>query len=160
MGRVIKRVGGGECPVNMSALRLLATWGLAVVMSGGCATLRVTNPEKTATEQFLLSEAAIEAVKPLSFDMLHGRRVYLDDKYFAAAEREFVLGELRAKLLLSGVQVSPERASSSGGPCGVTRSRPIRPSARMSFRPLERQPLERRRRPAHPYQVSSHPNWR
>jgi hypothetical protein len=78
---------------------------------GGCASLRVTNPARTATEQFLLSQAAIEAVKPLSFEVLHGRRVYLDDTYFAAAEREFVLGELRAKLLQSGVQIPPERES-------------------------------------------------
>ena len=72
----------------------------------GCATERVTNPERTATEQFLLSEAAIEAVAPLSFDSLHGRQVFVDDRYFAASEKEFVLGELRAKLLLGGVQLA------------------------------------------------------
>jgi hypothetical protein len=82
---------------------------VAVVLVGGCSHVRITDPARTATEQFLLSQAAIAAVKPLSFDVLHGRRVYLDDTYFAAAEREFVLGELRAKLLLSGVQISPER---------------------------------------------------
>jgi len=81
--------------------------GLAVVAcwSSGCANLRVTDPSRTATEQFLLSQAAIEAVRPLSFEALHGRKVFLDDKYFAASEKEFVLGELRAKLLLSGVQL-------------------------------------------------------
>ncbi|MBN1360198.1 MAG: hypothetical protein JW993_06380 [Sedimentisphaerales bacterium] len=81
----------------------------AVALAGGCSHVRVTDPARTATEQFLLSQAAIAAVKPLSFEALHGRKVYLDDKYFAASEREFVLGELRAKLLLSGVQVSPQR---------------------------------------------------
>jgi hypothetical protein len=73
----------------------------------GCATQRVTNPERTATEQFLLSQAVVEAVEPLSFEMLHGRRVYIDDRFFGAPEKAFVLGELRAKLLLAGVQVSP-----------------------------------------------------
>lgn len=83
---------------------------LATVMGvAGCAHVRVTDPARTATEQFLLSQAAIAAVRPLSFDALQGRRVYVDDTYFAASEREFVLGELRARLLLSGVQVSPER---------------------------------------------------
>lgn len=71
----------------------------------GCATQRVTNPERTATEQFLLSEAVSEAVEPLSFDTLHGRKVYVDDRFFGAPEKVFVLGELRARMLLSGVQI-------------------------------------------------------
>jgi len=74
----------------------------------GCATQRVTDPPRTATEQFLLSEAAIQAVAPLSFDVLHGRRVYVDDQYFSSIDKGFVLGELRAKLLLSGVQLASE----------------------------------------------------
>jgi hypothetical protein len=82
---------------------------LACAAFCGCANLRVTDPSRTATEQFLLSEAAIEAIKPLSFEVLHGRKVFVDDTYFAAAEKEFVLGELRAKLLLSGVQIPIKR---------------------------------------------------
>lgn len=53
----------------------------------------------------MLSRAAEEAVGQLSFDTLHGRRVFVDTQYFAAAEQQFVLGELRARLLLSGVQL-------------------------------------------------------
>ena len=76
-----------------------------MVFSPGCSNLRVTDPIRTATEQLLLSESAIEAVGPLSFDALHGRDVYLEDAYFAPAEKEFVLGELRARLLLSGARI-------------------------------------------------------
>lgn len=79
---------------------------VAAFLTNGCANLRVTDPSRTATEQFLLSQAAIQAVQPLSFEALHGRKVYVDDTYFAASEKEFVLGELRAKLLMSGVQLS------------------------------------------------------
>lgn len=75
----------------------------------GCATQRVTDPPRTATEQFLLSEAAVQAVAPLSFDVLHGRRVFVDDRFFTSTERSFVLGELRAKLLLSGVQLAADQ---------------------------------------------------
>ncbi len=84
----------------VAGLTAMACW------SAGCANLRVTDPSRTATEQFLLSQAAIEAVRPLSFEALHGRKVYVDDTYFAASEKEFVLGELRAKLLLSGVEIT------------------------------------------------------
>lgn len=96
--------------LRRTALAVILAGGASWV--GGCANLRVTDPSRTATEQFLLSQAAIEAVRPLSFEALHGRKVYVDDKYFAASEKEFVLGELRAKLLLSGVQLfaKPEQA--------------------------------------------------
>ena len=73
----------------------------------GCAAQRVTNPERAASEQFLLSTAVAEAVGPLSFDMLHGRKVFVDDRYFGVPEKTLVLGELRAKMLLAGVQVAP-----------------------------------------------------
>ncbi|MBN1508313.1 MAG: hypothetical protein JW955_15805 [Sedimentisphaerales bacterium] len=80
---------------------------LALLALCGCATERVTDPQRTATEQFLLSQAVAQAVEPLSFEALHGRRVYVDDRFFGAPEKAFVLGELRARLLLAGVQVSP-----------------------------------------------------
>jgi len=65
----------------------------------------VTQPESTATEQFLLSKAIAEAVEPLTFEPLYGRRVYVDDRFFGAPEKAFVVGELRSKLLLAGVLV-------------------------------------------------------
>ncbi len=81
---------------------------LFVLALAGCATQRVTNPERTATEQFLLSEAVAEAVEPLSFDVLHGRKVYVDDRFFGAPEKASVLGELRARMILSGVQIASD----------------------------------------------------
>ena len=94
-----------EC--GRKAKRLCAyNLALVVLMLAGCASQRVTNPERTATEQFLISEAVTQAVGPLSFEALHGRMVYVDDRFFGASEKEFALGELRAKLLLSGAQVA------------------------------------------------------
>jgi hypothetical protein len=75
------------------------------ILTGGCANVRVTDPRRTATEQFLLSQAAVEAVAPLTFEGLRGRKVHVDSTYFASDEKEFVLAEIRAKLLRSGVQL-------------------------------------------------------
>ncbi len=61
---------------------------------GGCATVRVTNPERTATEQFLLSEAAAQAVQQLSTEPLRDRSVFVDERYFESVDEKFVLGEL------------------------------------------------------------------
>lgn len=96
--------------------RDLALAGLVVsllLLAGGCSsTRRVTDPDRTATEQFLLSTAASRAVEKLSVEGLRGRKVFVDTQYFAGSEQPFVIGELRAKLYLGGVQVVPERDQS------------------------------------------------
>jgi hypothetical protein len=84
----------------------------AGVLVAGCASVRVTDPPRTATEQFLLSVAASGAVDQLTFENLRGRNAYVDTTYFAAAEQAFVLGRLRAHLLMAGVQITPDRSES------------------------------------------------
>ena len=69
----------------------------------GCSSVRVTEPSRTATEQFLLSRAAKGAVAQLAAGALRGRKVFVETAYFAAAEQAFVIGELRAHLLQAGV---------------------------------------------------------
>ena len=80
------------------------------LLSGGCATNRVTDPPRTATEQFLLSTAASRAVAQLSIQGLRDRKLWLDFTYFNAPESAFVVGELRAKLLLNGARLLADRA--------------------------------------------------
>lgn len=91
--------------------RAACAFALALFGSG-CSTVRITDPQRTATEQFLLSNAAAEAVDRLSFETLRGRTVYVDDSYFGASEREFVIGQMRAKMLLQGVRVADLREAS------------------------------------------------
>ena len=101
---------------------LLALLTLAPAVCG-CATLRVTDPPRTADEQFLQSEAIREAVSQLSFGSLRDRRVYLftdllyqdDTEGFELApeyERLFMVGELRNAMLVEGVALAetPEAA--------------------------------------------------
>jgi hypothetical protein len=103
--------GAGARPIDHMPRRpILAGIHLAAVtlLAHGCASTRVTDPPRTATEQFLLSRAAANAVDKLSFESLRGRRVFVDNSYFAASEQAFVLGELRARLLSSGVLLAPD----------------------------------------------------
>lgn len=83
-----------------------------MLMMSGCSEVRVTDPPRSASEQFLLSRSASDAVNQLDTQPLRGRRVYMDTQYFAAAEQAFVIGELRARLLLSGVMLVPRRDQS------------------------------------------------
>jgi hypothetical protein len=94
----------------MLLLSLLA--GLPLV--GGCATIRTTDPQHTATEQFLLSGAAQSAVDQVSADTLRDRIVYIDTTYLTTAwqtapELSFLIGQFRAKLLEGGARLADKR---------------------------------------------------
>lgn len=96
--------------------RCFAVLLIALLFTSGCATIRVTDPPRTATEQFLLSEAARLAIdqvsaQGLSAESLRDRRVFVDSTYFTqtAGEHAFLLGELRAKLFMSGVRLTDKR---------------------------------------------------
>ncbi|MFP4223440.1 MAG: DUF6655 family protein [Phycisphaeraceae bacterium] len=72
---------------------------------GGCATIRVTDPGRTATEQFLISQAGARAVEQLSASALHDRAVFIEASYFDRVDEPYLLGELRSHLLQEGVRL-------------------------------------------------------
>jgi hypothetical protein len=82
--------------------------------AGGCATIRTTDPQHTATEQFLLTSAAQSAVDQVSADTLRDRIVYIDTTYLTTAwqtapELSFMIGQFRAKLLEGGARIAESR---------------------------------------------------
>lgn len=87
-----------------------AVGAVCLALIAGCADVRVTNPPRTATEQFLISGAASEAVDQLSFATLEGRAVYIDATYFAAPEPDFMLGLMRSNMLAAGLRLVPDPA--------------------------------------------------
>jgi hypothetical protein len=96
------------------AARLWLCFTVLLLAGQGCATIRVTDPPRTATELFLLSGAASEAIAQLSADSLRDRQVYVETQYLSdarqtATELSFLVGELRAKLLQSGVRLVEKR---------------------------------------------------
>ena len=70
-----------------------------------------TDPAITADQQFLLSEATIRAVEQLSATALRDRLVYVDTTYLTGPENNFLVAELRARLLVSGVRLTPNLGS-------------------------------------------------
>jgi hypothetical protein len=87
---------------------------LIAVALRGCATIRVTDPPRSATEQFLMSEATRKAVEQLSADALRDRAVFVDTSYlissaYPSPENLFYVAELRNKLLLGGVRLADKR---------------------------------------------------
>jgi hypothetical protein len=78
---------------------------LLIFATGGCATIRVTDPAHTATEQFLMSQAISAALKQLNVDALRDRKVWLETGYFTGAEQVVVNGEVRQRMF-----TTPEQA--------------------------------------------------
>jgi hypothetical protein len=81
----------------------------------GCSTLRVTDPYRTATEQYLLNEAARKSVDRLLTAPLRDRLVFVDTTYLISSstpppENLFAVGELRAKLLEAGARLTDEKS--------------------------------------------------
>ncbi len=79
-----------------------------------CATIRITDPPRTADEEFLQNVATDLAISQISVSVLRDRRVYVDSRYLTAAtqpsdEHQYLLGALRAKLLLGGARLTSER---------------------------------------------------
>jgi len=96
--------------------RLVAALALLLMVSAGgtgCASIRTTDPPRTATEQFLLSGAASRAVDQLSAESLRDRKVFIDATFLGSAqtstEYAFLIAEIRSKLLLAGTRLVDKR---------------------------------------------------
>jgi hypothetical protein len=99
---------------------------LLASVSTGCATIRVTDPPRSATEQFLMSQAVSQALGQLNVEALRDRKVWIETGYFTGAEKvnvngeervrifstpeqAFATGELRERLLMGGARIVHER---------------------------------------------------
>ena len=108
----------------------LAACLLPALLLGGCATIRVTDPPRTATELFLLNLATERAVERLNLSTLRDREVFVSQDYVfgptrntggteegagglffspVSEEQSYVLGEVRARLLTAGAKLVPTR---------------------------------------------------
>jgi hypothetical protein len=88
---------------------------LWLFVAGGCATIRITDPEHTADELYLENVASKLAVDQVSATVLRDRRVYIDTIYLTAAtqpsdQQQYLVGELRARMLLTGVRLTAKRS--------------------------------------------------
>ena len=110
------------------SVQLGAAFVCLLCFVSGCATIRVTDPPRTADEEFLLTDAATRAVNQLTMDPLRGRLVWVVSEYTFSTtqpfdqsfltnevrsptfENAFLIAELRARLLQSGVRLAESRS--------------------------------------------------
>ena len=89
---------------------------LSVVWCLGCTSVRETQPERTATEQLIMSGAVIDAAGQIQSEAIKGKKVALDVTYLKSVDVEFTKGELRDRLLQLGafLVVDPAQAEIIG----------------------------------------------
>ena len=76
---------------------------LAALLGGsGCTQTTLTAPQRSATEQLLLSTAADRAIASTNLAQFDGKKVFLDASYFDSYDSKYVIGTIRDVLNRSG----------------------------------------------------------
>jgi len=83
---------------------------LGILLVAGCASPKLTDPARSATEQLLLSTAADLALKEVDLSPLAGRRVFLDTANFEATDKGYVVGAVNSLLTQQGGCLAPDKA--------------------------------------------------
>jgi hypothetical protein len=94
----------------MRPLHVLSGMMLCAALLAGCTTARTTAPQRTASEQLLLSAAADRAAAKLSLSIPKGTKVFVDDHFFTGYDQGYALAAIRTQLLKSGLKVVDDRA--------------------------------------------------
>src|SRR5262249_4607537 len=83
---------GPQDGVGISWVRAWWLALVAAVAAAGCGTTRVSDTQRTATEQLLVSNAVDQAVSQIDFRVLAGKPVYFDAQYLpASTDRGYVV---------------------------------------------------------------------
>jgi hypothetical protein len=95
----------------------MTTWrlsvGLLCLALAGCGTTRVTDTQRTATEQLLVSNAVDQAISQLDCRCLAGKPVYFDPQYLdGSLDRGYLVSSIRQHLLACGCILQEDRTKS------------------------------------------------
>jgi hypothetical protein len=104
------------CPQRPAVRRQTWTRGVAILLalSLGCGTTRITDTQRTATEQLLISNSVDEAISQLDFSSLTGKPVFFDSQYLdVTVDRGYLVSSLRQHLLASGCILQEDRSQAT-----------------------------------------------
>ncbi len=77
----------------------------------GCGTTRMSDTQRTATEQLLISNAVDQAVAQIDFRPLAGKSVFCDAQYLdGTVDKGYVISSVRQQLLANGSTLQEDRA--------------------------------------------------
>jgi len=87
----------------------LLALSLAIVGLGACTTLRETSPQRTATEELLISTAVDRAIAQVDLKLPPGTRVFVNDDQLAGSDGKYAAGQLKDRLLRDGARLVDDR---------------------------------------------------
>src|SRR5438128_10256326 len=88
--------------------------GPGLLLALGCGTTRMTDTQRAATEQLLISNAVDQAVSQLDFRCLAGKQVFFDPQVLDnTVDKGYVASSLRQQLLASGCILQEDRAKAT-----------------------------------------------
>lgn len=93
--RIVSSFAGLSAPVLV----------MAMALSGGCGSRRVTDTPRTGSEQLLVAAAVDQAVAQLDFGPLEDRSVFIDDSLVERVDKTFLVATVRARAWTEGVRV-------------------------------------------------------
>ena len=85
---------------------------MAVLLGGGCVSIRQTDPARTATEQLLLSTAADRATEEMELAQFAHKKVWVDASYFDSYDQKYAVGTIRDALSRAGALLVADSKSS------------------------------------------------
>lgn len=88
-------------------MRIAMLVALALLLAA-CTTERQTEPQRTATEEMLISSAADRAVGELKLDV-RGKTVFVDASNYKGLDAEYTVAAVRAQMLRNGARLATDR---------------------------------------------------
>ena len=76
-----------------------------VLAGGGCAQTTLTAPQRSATEQLLLSTAADRAIGSTNLEFFNGKKIFVDATYFESYDSKYAIAEVRDALSRAGAML-------------------------------------------------------
>ena len=89
----------------LPALSLLAVQPLL----GSCTTMRDSKPDRTATEQLLISTAAEKQAQSIDFGVPAGKKVFVEPANFKGYDAEYAIAAIREQALRQGLHLVQEK---------------------------------------------------
>jgi hypothetical protein len=82
---------------------------LAMLAQGACTTVREISPQRSATEQLLISTAVDRAVERMNIAMPAGTKVFLDAAQLEWSDGKYAAGAMKDRLLRGGANLVADR---------------------------------------------------
>lgn len=86
----------------------IATIVALTFLLAACTTERQTEPQRTATEEMLISSAADRAIGELKLDV-RGKTVFVDASNYKGLDAEYTVAAVRAQMLKNGARLVADR---------------------------------------------------